>query len=720
MDKAKWIWIHNENKANTWMCFVRDIECESISNEALAYIAADTKYWLYVNGEMVVFEGGLKRGMVYGAICFDEVNLGKYLVKGKNRLAVLVWHFGKHGFAHVSSGQGGFYFDAVIGNQHVCSDETWRVIKHPAYVAAPADDIGANYRLAESDVYFDAALDPGWWYHPDFCTDTWATPYVLTAEEENKMGKLIPRSIPLFKDFGIREFVNSQAAKNMHVQDDAVIEMRLPYNQQFTPILCLDAPAGKKITIKGQMYKIEAPGEFCLKSVYLTRDGYQEYEALGWLSGESITVEVPAGVTIHNLCYRETGYDTTQLGSFSCDDEFLNKLWGKAYRTLHICMRDNFMDCPDRERAQWWGDVNIQMQMALYSMDENAAALYEAGVNGLVSWFEATGTMLTVVPSGSTQFELPFQNLAGIDGFWTYYAYTGKRGFIEMVYPMARDYVLQYEIGDNQLVQHRTGSWDWPDWGRHADRVVMENAWYLLALKACRQMAELLGYSQDCQLYHARAEVVRSGMKSMVCPEGFYYHETDHHLPDERANALALLAGLVSEQQQDAVAAVLTQVENASPYMEKYVLDALCEMGRVDDAVKRIRKRYAAMVEEDHSTLWELWSKQASVHHGWTGGPLVTMSKYIAGISIAEPGGKTYRICPHLGTLNRVHCTMPTPHGLLTVDIERTPQCTTMTISAPQEISVQVHVPEQEKWNIIMTPQFHQANNPKMKAEATV
>ena len=31
-------------------------------------------------------------------------------------------------------------------------------------------------------------------------------------------------------------------------------------------------------------------------------------------------------------------------------------MWEKSQRTLYITMRDTYMDCPDRERAQWWGD----------------------------------------------------------------------------------------------------------------------------------------------------------------------------------------------------------------------------------------------------------------------------------------------------------------------------------------------------------------------------
>jgi hypothetical protein len=44
-----------------WQCFHKEFKLRSTDDVALT-IAADTKYWLWVNGELVVREGGLKRG----------------------------------------------------------------------------------------------------------------------------------------------------------------------------------------------------------------------------------------------------------------------------------------------------------------------------------------------------------------------------------------------------------------------------------------------------------------------------------------------------------------------------------------------------------------------------------------------------------------------------------------------------------------------------------
>ena len=72
-----------------------------------ARIAVDSKYWLWVNGHLVVFEGGLKRGPRPGAGYYDEVDLAGHLHGGRNAIALLVWYFGKDGYSHQSSGEPG-------------------------------------------------------------------------------------------------------------------------------------------------------------------------------------------------------------------------------------------------------------------------------------------------------------------------------------------------------------------------------------------------------------------------------------------------------------------------------------------------------------------------------------------------------------------------------------------------------------------------------------
>ncbi len=690
---AKWIWKNGETDENTWMCFVKKFDLGRRPSRAEVKIAADSKYWLYVNGKLAVFEGGVKRGPSRSGIYYDEPDIKEYFREGENTVAVLVWFFGKSGFSHLSSGMGGLLFEADIDGFVISSDGSWRVMRHPGYVSPDKYDIPANFRLPESNIYFDAVRDIEKWYAEDYDISSWDNADVVCSANEGQYGILKERIIPQFKNYGLRNYENSAEFEGFTTTEEMTLKMKLPHNAQVTPYLNISAEKGKRISFKSDTYDAQPNETKSLMGVYYTKDGAQEYECLGWINGESIFYTMPAGVTIHELKYRETGYDTEFAGSFECDDDFLNSLWQKSLRTLYITMRDTFMDCPDRERVQWWGDVNVEMQMLMYCLDKKALLLYRKGADSMAGWAEDTGHMLTVVPSGTEQFELPFQNLAGIWGFSYYYDYTGDRSVIERVYPMSKSYILSYRMNADGLVEHRQGSWDWPDWGINADIAPMENAWYFMASKSCRRMASILGYDSDIVLYDERMDSIEKNYGRMFRKDGYYYNLTENKKPDDRANALAVLSGLADKDMYDGILEVLRTTENASPYMEKYVLDALCEMGHTDDAVKRMRSRYREMVEYDYSTLWEYWNREGTLNHAWSGGPLITMSKYIAGIRPLDTAYDIFEVRPRVCGLNFIKCTVPSIKGNIDLELRKENNRVHMKLSVPENTRAEVYLP---------------------------
>lgn len=126
-----------------------------------ARIAADSKYWMWINDSLVVFEGGLKRGPNPEGTYYDVVDLSPYLKEGENTLAVLLWYFGKDGFSHKSSGKAGFLFDARKDGVSIVSDPSWQATVYQAFqhTGKPYP----NYRLPESNIRYDARFAlPGW------------------------------------------------------------------------------------------------------------------------------------------------------------------------------------------------------------------------------------------------------------------------------------------------------------------------------------------------------------------------------------------------------------------------------------------------------------------------------------------------------------------------------------------------------------------------------
>ena len=688
--KAKWIWDKdNITEKNVWMCFNKKITLDKIPKELIAHISADSKYWLYINGENVVFEGSVKRGPDENSGYYDSIDIAPYLKEGENSICALVWFWDNEtSYSYNSSGQGGFIFEAINEGITIISDKSWNVKRNSAFVDSPL--YPPNYRLPEYSIYFDARKDIGDWINETYDFTSWekATEYAVGGE--GVYGKLYPRGIPFLKDYGLKDYENSKNYENYTVKKlfGEKITVDIPYNAQLTTYLKVIAPAGKKIRITTENTLIGA-----VSTTYITKEGEQEFEALGWVNGEHITYKIPKGVTIVSLKYRETGYDSSFCGDFKCDDEFMNSLWQKSLRTLYVTMRDNFMDCPDRERAQWWGDVTSEMIMTMYSMDSNSYLLYQKGVETMLSHADDTKILQTVVPINGDYFELPVQQLAGIVGFFTYYEYTGDKAFLEKVYPASLEYLKLWEIGKNNLVVHRGGSWDWADWGNKADMTAIENAWFYYALSATEEMAEILGKDEDIPFLRQRKDTVANGYKSLWTEDGF--KSQDVRKPDDRANALAVLSGLAEKEQYSTITDVLTTTKNSSPYMEYYVLEALCKMGEYESAQERIKDRYDGMVCEDYSTLWEFWdSWRGTKNHAWSGGPLVIMSKHFAGIAPIEAGYEKVKIDPQYALSDSMSCTVPSVKGLIVLDYENANGNYIINVSLPQDLNTVLYVPE--------------------------
>ena len=123
---AKWIWSTDSTSMHNWLCMRKTVELEEVPETAEARISIDSRYWLWINGEMVVYEGGVKRGPNVEDSYFDTVDIAPYLQVGENTIAVLGWYFGNDSdyYSYNSSGKAGFVFEADLGEVKVISDRT--------------------------------------------------------------------------------------------------------------------------------------------------------------------------------------------------------------------------------------------------------------------------------------------------------------------------------------------------------------------------------------------------------------------------------------------------------------------------------------------------------------------------------------------------------------------------------------------------------------------
>ena len=686
--QAEWIGLDTDCSANTWLCFRKQITLDQDPEAANLKLACDSKYWLWINETLVVFEGQLKRGPTPLDTYFDEVDLKPHLKQGTNTVAVLMWYWGKHGFSHNNSGKAGLIFEAAIDRKRIISDATWKVRRHPAYGVTGKPF--PNFRLAEANIHFDARSDIPNWHQADFDDSGWPKATAFGKTPMSPWNQLIKRPVLQWKDSGVIDYEKVRVQNNQDGTKTIICE--LPYNCHVTPYLKVKAKAGQRIDIQTDNYT--GGGSPNVRSVYITRNGIQAYESLGWMNGHNVQYTLPNSVESLQLKYRETGYNADMTGTFECDDERLNLLWEKSKRTLYVTMRDNYMDCPGRERAQWWGDMVNEMGEAFYVFDAfKGPLLAKKGIHELALWQRPDKVVYSPVPAGvpepdnrdmkvadgSWYKELPRQMLASVGwyGFWTYYLYTGDTQTIVDVYPHVRDYLSLWDLGADGLIKHRAGDWDWTDWGDHKDVPVLENAWVVLAMKAAVEMAKLAGHEEDISGYQAKLASIQASFNKTFWQKNKYRSPGYKGQTDDRAHAMAVIAGLAKPAYYPAIKAVLETQYHASPYMEKYVLESLYLMEAPGQSIGRMKKRWAEQLDSPITTLWEGWGigkkgyGGGTYNHAWSGGPLTILSQYAAGIAPVEPGFKRFSVTPQFGPLKEIRTTVPTQFGNIRFSAER-------------------------------------------------
>ena len=481
------------------------------------------------------------------------------------------------------------------------------------------------------------------------------------------------------KDYGTKDYLH--LSKDLPHSEAAPWKLvcTLPYNCHFQPSIELDAPAGKEIRINSSnpLVLYLTPTETAT-----TKEGVGSYEAQKWVSGEGAIYTIPAGVTVKSVKYRESGFDTTFAGSFECNDNDYNVLWNKAARTAYICMRDHFYDCPDRERVGFWGDGTPELNQCFYIFDSKAHQLAKDLVRRKLEPRFYPGQHLEFL---------------GEYGLWFYYLHTGDVESIRAVYDQTKTFLFEtYQSGNPKT---------WFDWGVEIkDTAVIETCFLYIDLQALRKMALVTGHDADVPAIDAKLDAIKSSFDAKYW-QGSYYMSSQVSTPDDRANAMAVNAGLADPTKWQAIYDnVLTKKFNASNFFDRWVFEALSTMGKQEYALLRMYDRYKTMIPCSITTLWEgydrwwasvtnAYEEASSLNHGWNP-PALFLSQNIAGVSPIEAAWKTYQVMPKEAFLTSFKVAVPTLKGKVTVAMKKTTSGYALDLTSPADTTAIVGIPK--------------------------
>lgn len=373
--------------------------------------------------------------------------------------------------------------------------------------------------------------------------------------------------------------------------------------------------------------------------------------------------------------------DIPAIGSFRSNDERINQIWAVGSYTVHLNMQEYLWDGIKRDRLVWVGDMHPE-----------------------VSTINAVFGFNPVVSESLDLARDTYAPTSWMNGFSSYslwwilmqrdmWLHHGHREYLEEQRSYLKELIKGIithiaNDGSEQLTGVR-----FLDWPTAENEVAIHEglqALVVLTMEAGGQLCDALNEPSLAKECREAAAKLRK------------------HVPgpgvSKQSAALMLLAGLIDETH---ALAILEKEgpRNLSTFYGYYVLEALAKAGAIETALDFIRRFWGGMLDYGATTFWEDFSLdwlensaridelvpsgkkdlhgdhgdhcyrgfRHSLCHGWASGPTAWLSRHVLGIQPVAAGFSEVRISPHLGSLDWVEGTYPTPHGIISVRHERLP-----------------------------------------------
>ena len=370
------------------------------------------------------------------------------------------------------------------------------------------------------------------------------------------------------------------------------------------------------------------------------------------------------------------------VGSFSCEDPLIKKIWDTCAYTFHLNSREFYQDGIKRDRWVWSGDsyqsfmINRYLYLDPEITKRTILALlgkppYEQHVNTINDY-----TLYLII------------------SLWDYYYSSGDLAFVRQYWPRFKALYrfVTDRLDENGLMVARPGDWIFIDWSPMdkdgalcAEQIVLWKA-----TKCMASLAQLCGEAAEPLL--ARADALKA-----FVDEHFWDGEKQAYIDcyttgkrnvTRHANIFAILYDFADEERKRAIMQyvlendAITQI--TTPYFKFFELSARCKMGDLASSQRLLTSYWGGMLRDGATSIWEQYDPNASgtehyamygtkfgcsLCHAWGSGPIFLLGRYCLGVEATDVGYRTFRVKPNRGIFRELHGTVPL-HGGKRVSVD--------------------------------------------------
>lgn len=406
------------------------------------------------------------------------------------------------------------------------------------------------------------------------------------------------------------------------------------------------------------------------------------------------------------MVYRDIPYE----GSFRSSDSRLDSIWMTGAYTVHLNLQNYLTEGVKRDRLVWVGDLHPEVMTVCSVFGYNDAVPLSLDLsrdtNPLPAWMNG-------ISSYSIWWLLIQRDWYMHTGDLKYLA--GQKEYLAGLLDM-----LMSRVGEDGT-EHLDGG-RFLDWPSEPNRKAVDaglHSLMVMAMDAGAGLCDILGESSRAKRCRRTLELLKKSSGAASWLEGLS-RDNPSSPGNKQAAALMALSGEVPAAEACDKCIMSGWAAGFSTFYGYYMLEAMAAAGRYSEAMDMIRSYWGGMLDLGATTFWEdfdlSWKDNAAridslvpegkkdVHrdyggycykgfrhslcHGWASGPTSWLSRHVLGIEILSPGCRRIRVTPHLGDLEWVEGTFPTPFGPVYVRHEKNGCKVISEIKAPKGVKV--------------------------------
>ncbi len=528
--KAQWVWLPQTNETvNQYVDFRHEFTIDEPGKASLEssvlHISIDTEYAVWINGIFVDFN---QYDDYPDHKSYDGLDVGKYLVGGRNALCILGYHQGENSYQYVK-GRPGLIYALKTGNDAIISGRDTFCRQSLTYKSGNIEKISPQllftfeYNASKEDRWLAGNYVSGAsWVNAEAVSGMkekvilYPRPLVKLVTDEAVKGRITAQGVFL-RNSGAATTGNAcEISTTAELMQRDYLSPRLPaqifsgfcgYNPQIPSDglhLCgiPDENGGVYLLIdmsreEAGLFELEVDSEegvtidasygeqlddlrvrasvggrnFAFR--YICKAGRQRFtHYIKRIAGRYIQLHISGikkEITLYYAGIKPVRYPVELKGNFSCSDRLMNRIYEVSVRTLQLCMHEHYEDTPWREQGLYAMDSRNQALCGYYCFGE-----YDFAESSFSLFAEGLGEdgYLEICAPAKDRITIPSFSMGWIIAVADMILYSGRLDTAEKLFPAVKK-MLDVYLGnmENGLMKAPAGEryWNFYEWADGLD-----------------------------------------------------------------------------------------------------------------------------------------------------------------------------------------------------------------------------------------------------------